>query len=93
VILFDRMLVGGVGFILDQLAAAAEAELNDEASVREQLLAAQLRLEAGELSPAEFAEVEESLFARMRAVCGAGEPIDLEASGAVAEVTFEPDER
>ncbi|MEW5855053.1 MAG: gas vesicle protein GvpG [Myxococcota bacterium] len=67
-IVLDRLLVGGIRFVLDKLAAAAEAELNDDTSLREQLLAAQMRHELGELSDTEFAELESVLLARLREI-------------------------
>lgn len=67
-ILLDSLLVGGLTFVLEKLAAAADAELNDDAALREELLAAQMRVELGELSPGEFAALEADLLARMREV-------------------------
>jgi hypothetical protein len=66
--LLDSLLIGGLRFVLDKIAAAAEAESNDDSSLREQLLEAQLRLELGEISRAEFAVIEKDLLARIRAV-------------------------
>jgi hypothetical protein len=66
--LLDSLLVGGLRFVLDKIAAAADQELNDETSLREQLLAAQLRLELGELTTTEFAALEAELLARLREI-------------------------
>ena len=52
------MLVGGLRFVFDKIAAAVDTELNDDTALREQLLAAQMRMELGELSQAEFDELE-----------------------------------
>src|SRR5205823_9350 len=38
VIVLDRMLVGGIKFVLGKLAAAADAELNDDSQLRTRLL-------------------------------------------------------
>src|SRR5260221_375008 len=38
------MLVGGIKFVLGKLVAAVDAELNDDSHLREELLAAQMRL-------------------------------------------------
>ena len=50
-IVLDRMLVGGIKFVLGKVAAAVDAELNDDSRLREELLAAQMRLELGEIDP------------------------------------------
>jgi hypothetical protein len=67
-ILLDRLLVGGIKFVLQRIADAAEAELNDEGALREQLLAAQMRLELGEITDEEFVQIEAALLARIRVV-------------------------
>jgi hypothetical protein len=67
-IVLDRMIVGGVKFVLEKLAAAVDAELNDDTALREELLAAQMRLELGELSEAEFAALEAEVLARLREI-------------------------
>ena len=56
-IVLDKMIVGGVKFVLKKLVQAAEAELNDDSHLREELLAAQMRLEVGEIDEAEFASI------------------------------------
>ena len=53
--ILDSMLIGSLRFVLDKIAAAAEAELSDDSVLREQLLEAQMRLELGEISEEEFA--------------------------------------
>ena len=68
VILVDSLLVGGVRFILDKLAQAVDAELNDDTVLREELLAAQMRLELGEITEEQFKEIETDLLARIREV-------------------------
>jgi hypothetical protein len=65
-IILDTLLVGGLRFVLDKVAAAAETELNDDTALREQLLAAQMRVELGELTDAEFAALEGDILARLR---------------------------
>ena len=66
--LVDSLLIGGLRFVLDKVAAAAEAELNDDSSLREQLLEAQMRLELGEISDKEFARIERDLLAAIRKI-------------------------
>jgi Gas vesicle protein G len=68
VIVLDKMIVGGVKFVLGKLAQAAEAELNDDSHLREELLAAQMRLEVGEIDEARFASIEADLLARLREI-------------------------
>ena len=68
VILIDSLLVGGVRFVLDKLVQAVDAELNDDSVLREELLAAQMRLELGEITEEAFRETEKDLLARMREV-------------------------
>ena len=64
--ILDSMLVGGLRFVFDKIAAAVDTELNDDTALREQLLAAQMRMELGELSQAEFDELETEILARLR---------------------------
>jgi Gas vesicle protein G len=65
-IIIDRLLIGGLRFVLDKVAAAVDTELNDDTALREQLLAAQMRLELGEIDQAEFDKLESDLLARLR---------------------------
>ena len=67
-LIVDRMLVGGIRFVLDKIAAAVDAELNDDTRLREELLAAQMRLELGELTKEEFARFEADVLARLREI-------------------------
>ena len=67
-IVLDKMIVGGVKFVLGKLAQAADAELNDDSRLREELLAAQMRLEVGEIDEEEFASIEADLLARLREI-------------------------
>ena len=62
----DSLLIGGLRFVLDKVAAAVDTELNDDTALREQLLAAQMRLELGELSQEEFDDLEGDILARLR---------------------------
>ncbi|HEX2341661.1 MAG TPA: gas vesicle protein GvpG [Vicinamibacterales bacterium] len=61
-------MIGGIRFVLDKIASAAEQELYDEDRLREELLAAQMRVELGEMSEEEFAAFERDVLARMRAI-------------------------
>ena len=65
-LIVDTLVIGGLKFVLRRLAEAVDAQMNDAEVVREELLAAQMRLELGELTPGAFAEVERELLARLR---------------------------
>ena len=67
-LILDTLLVGSIKFVLGKVAAAVEAELNDDTSLREELLAAQMRVELGEMSPEDFAEFESAILARLREI-------------------------
>jgi hypothetical protein len=66
--ILDSLLIGGLRFVLDKVVAAAEAEMNDDSALREQLLEAQMRLELGEITDREFAEIERDLLAAIREI-------------------------
>jgi gas vesicle protein GvpG len=66
--LVDSLLVGGLRFVLDKIAAAVDTELNDDSALREQLLAGQMRVELGEISPEEFNSLEADILARLREI-------------------------
>jgi hypothetical protein len=68
--ILDTLLIGSIKFVLGKVVAAAEAEMNDDAALREELLAAQMRLELGEISDDEFAAIERDLLARIREIKG-----------------------
>jgi hypothetical protein len=68
--LLDSLLIDGLRFVLDKVAAAAESESHDDTALREQLLEAQMQLELGEISDAEFAEIERDVLARLREMRG-----------------------
>ena len=67
-LIVDRMIIGGVKFVLGKVAAAVDAELNDDSRLREELLAAQMRLELGEISEDEFAAFEADVLVRLREI-------------------------
>jgi hypothetical protein len=98
VFILDSLLIGGLRFVLDKLAAAVDTELNDDTALREQLLAAQMRVELGEMSQAECDELESNLLARLREIRerqqgGEGaslSPSDYKITG--IEASFEGDE-
>src|SRR5687767_993923 len=66
--LLDSLLIGGLRFVFDKIAAAVDTELNDDTALREQLLAAQMRVELGEMTEEEFAQLESEILARLREI-------------------------
>lgn len=96
--ILDTILIGGIRFVLDKVAAAVDTELNDDTALREQLLAAQMRVELGELSQEQFDVFEADILARLREIRdrrqGGGpaalSPTDYKITG--IEATFEGDE-
>jgi len=88
------LLVGGIRFVLDKVAAAAEQELNDDGALRQQLLDAQMRVELGEMSEEDFATLEADILARLRDIRqrregGPREPGDFKVTG--IEARFDGD--
>jgi hypothetical protein len=73
VFILDTLLIGSLRFVLDKVVAAAEAEMQDDSTLREQLLEAEMRRELGEMSADEFANVEQDLLARIREIKGSRE--------------------
>ncbi len=67
-IILDTLLVGSLKFVLGKIAAAVEAEMADDTAWREELLAAQMRLELGEISERQFVKIERELLARIREI-------------------------
>jgi hypothetical protein len=96
--LVDTLLVGGIRFVLDKIATAVDTEMNDDSALREQLLAAQMRVELGEMSQEQFNQLEAEILARLREIRtqrqgGAAatlSPNDYTITG--IEATFEGDE-
>ena len=95
-LIVDRMLVGGIKFVLGKVAAAVDAELNDDSRLREELLAAQMRFELGEISAEEFARFEGDIVARLREIrqrqLGEAEPMkpgEFKVTGVEATADFE----
>ncbi|HEX6788424.1 MAG TPA: gas vesicle protein GvpG [Gaiellaceae bacterium] len=55
----------GTIWLAGQLAEIADQELNDESTVVRLLLEAEMALEAGQISLAEYEEIEDDLLARL----------------------------
>ena len=96
--LLDSMLIGGIRFVLDKIAAAVDTELNDDTALRDQLLAAQMRVELGEMSQQQFEELEADILARLREIrdrrqgAGAATLSSSEYTITGIDATFEGDE-
>ena len=94
-LIIDSLLISGVRFVLDKLAAAVDTELNDDTVLRERLLDAQMRVELGEMTQDAFDEFEADVLARIREIkarqrggdTAALSPKDMKVTG--IEATFE----
>lgn len=67
-LIIDRLIIASVRFVLDKVASSVEAELNDDTTLRETLLEAQMRVELGEMSQEEFSELEDVILVRLREI-------------------------
>lgn len=96
-IVLDRLLTGTIRFVLTRIADAVDAELNDGDRLREELLAAQMRLELGQMSEDEFAVFEAAILSRLREIKGRERALGAEAlkgariSGAEVSFGGDPD--
>ena len=94
--ILDTVLIGGLRFVFDKIAAAVDTELNDDTHLREQLLAGQMRLDLGEISEQEYADLEADLHQRLREIkasqqgTAAFSPSEYKITG--IDATFEGDE-
>jgi hypothetical protein len=94
-IILDSLLIGGLRFVLDKVASAVDAEMNDEQSLRQELLAAQMQLELGEMDEEEFVELERDILARLREIRQeqqAAGAVSLSDGGVSVDITFRGDE-
>jgi hypothetical protein len=66
--ILDSLMISGIRWALETALTAAEAEMNDDSVLREQLLEAEMRREMGEISDAEFGEIEADLLTRIREI-------------------------
>jgi hypothetical protein len=96
--ILDTLVIGGLRFVFDKIAAAVDTELNDDTVLRERLLAAQMQVELGEMSQQEFETLEADILARLREIRdrrqGSGpaelSPSEYKITG--IDATFEGDE-
>jgi len=66
--ILDSLMISGIRWVLETTVTAAEAEMNDDTVLREQLLEAEMRREMGEITDEEFRDVESDLLARIREI-------------------------
>jgi hypothetical protein len=85
VLIVDSLIIQGVRFVLSRLAEAVEAEMYDETALREELLAAQMKLELGEITDEEFAQIEEGVLAGLREMGERKRVAQAEQRAAIAE--------
>ncbi|HET9228926.1 MAG TPA: gas vesicle protein GvpG [Thermoanaerobaculia bacterium] len=85
-LILDSLLIGGIRFVLDKVAAAVDQEMNDEGRLREELLAAQMRYELGEMSEEDFAGFEEDILLRLREI----REREREEAGGGGAMSFQP---
>ena len=67
-LIVDSLIISGVKFVLTRLAEAVETEMYDESHLRDELLAAQMKLELGEIDDEEFSAIEEQVLAGLREI-------------------------
>jgi len=68
VFILDSLMISGIRWALETALTAAEAEMNDDSVLREQLLEAEMRRETGEISDEAFRDIEADLLARIREI-------------------------
>src|SRR6187549_1692481 len=66
--ILDSLMISGIRWVLETTVTAAEAEMNDDTVLREQLLETEMRREMGEITDEEFRDVESDLLARIREI-------------------------
>ena len=88
--ILDSLLLGSIRFMLDKVLAAAETEMQDDTALREQLLEAQMRLELGEITEEEFAEIERDVLIRIREIKGRQQgPLSMSPQDTIAGIDVE----
>jgi len=88
--ILDTLLIGSLRFVLDKVVQAAEAEMQDDSALRDQLLEAQMRLELGEITDDEFAAIERDVIAAIREIKGTQQgPISMSPQDKISGVDIE----
>lgn len=86
------MLTSFLSWVLRTVQTAAEAEMNDDTALREQLLDAEMRRELGDISDQEFREIEADVLARIREIKARREGTGPLSTGATP-IETSPDSR
>jgi len=90
--ILDSLLAGGLRFVLDKIARAADAEIQDDSGLREWLAEARMRLERGEISEDEYAAAESDFLAALGRARGAAQPpISMPPGGGADVGSFDSD--
>jgi len=92
--ILDSLMISGLKWVMSTVLTTAEAEMNDDTVLREQLLESEMRREMGEITDEEFAEIEADLVSRIREIRerregGAG-PLEM---GGAQPIESSPDSR
>src|SRR3954465_9867899 len=61
-------MISGIQWALKTVVAAAEAEMNDDAALRDRLMEAEMQREAGEITDEDFAQIETDLLRAIREI-------------------------
>lgn len=77
ILLLPLAPVRGTVWVAELLAAQAERELDDEATVRRLLVEAEAALEDGLLTEAEYEQIEDELLERLSRARAAGAEIEV----------------
>ena len=64
--LLDSLMISGIRWALQTVLTAAEAEMNDDSSLRDRLLEAEMQREMGEISDQELADIEADVLRAIR---------------------------
>ncbi len=87
--LLDDLLLApitGFQFILRTLAKVAEEQYTDDAPLKEELLNLQVRLDSGEITEDQYAELETAILRRLREI----QERKMELAGADVEAARQP---
>jgi hypothetical protein len=88
--LLDSLIIDGISWALKTVVTAAEAEMKDDTALREQLLAAEMQREMGDITDDAFRDIERDVLARIREIkerragghgpieFGAGKPLEVD---------------
>ncbi len=94
VLVIDSLLISPIKFVLEKVASAVDAELDDDTNLKEELLAAQMKLELGEIDDEEFAAIEAEVLTRLREIRearGEGQGLSVGSKIVGADVSFDVD--